>query len=67
MPAVMNAANEIAVHTFLEKKISFSSIALLVKRVMDAFRYQGSMDLEAILWADRWARTESEKIIAKMQ
>ena len=67
MPAVMNAANEIAVRTFLEKKISFSSIPRLVKRVMDAFRFQGGMNLEAILWADRWARTESEKIIAKMQ
>jgi 1-deoxy-D-xylulose-5-phosphate reductoisomerase len=67
MPAVMNAANEIAVHTFLEKKISFSSIARLVKRVMDAFHYHGSMNLEAILWADRWARAESEKIIARMQ
>jgi 1-deoxy-D-xylulose-5-phosphate reductoisomerase len=67
MPAVMNAANEIAVHTFLKKKISFSAIAKLVKRVMDTFHYQGSMNLEAILWADGWARTESEKIIAKMQ
>ena len=67
MPAVMNAANEIAVQTFLEKRISFSSIALLEKRVMDAFRYQGSMSLERVLWADRWARRESEKIIEKIQ
>ena len=67
LPAVMNAANEIAVHTFLEGKISFSAIPQLVQRVMDAFHYRGSMELEAILWADRWARAESEKIIAKVQ
>jgi 1-deoxy-D-xylulose-5-phosphate reductoisomerase len=67
MPAVMNAANEIAINSFLKKNISFSAIAKLVARVMDAFHYRGSINLEAILWADRWARAESEKIIAKMQ
>jgi len=67
MPAVMNAANEIAVRSFLKKRISFSAIAKLVMRVMEAFYYRGSINLEAILWADGWARSESEKIIAKMQ
>lgn len=67
MPAAMNAANEIAVHSFLKKRIRFSAIAKLVTRVMDAFHYQGSIHLEAIVWADGWARAESEKIIAKMQ
>ena len=67
MPAVMNAANEIAVRSFLKKRISFSAIAKLVMRVMEAFYYRGSINLEAILWADGWARAESEKIIATMQ
>ncbi len=66
MPAVMNAANEIAVQQFLHKQIGFSAIARLVERVMGAFRHNGSVTLEAVLQADTWARTAAENALKKM-
>jgi 1-deoxy-D-xylulose-5-phosphate reductoisomerase len=56
MPAVMNAANEIAVDMFLAGRISFPGIAVLVERVMERHTVNYRPDLEAILAADAWAR-----------
>jgi 1-deoxy-D-xylulose-5-phosphate reductoisomerase len=67
MPAVMNAANEIAVQQFLHKQISFTAIARLVERVMAAFRHNGSVTLEAVLQADAWARAAAENALKKMR
>lgn len=66
MPAVMNAANEIAVQKFLEKRISFPAITKTIEKVMGAFHFSAAMSLESVLWADRWARMESEKAIEKL-
>ena len=66
MPAVMNAANEIAVQQFLHKQISFTAIARLVERVMAAFRHNGRVTLEAVLQADAWARAAAESALKKM-
>ena len=66
MPAVMNAANEIAVQQFLHKQISFTAIARLVERVMAAFRHNGRVTLEAVLQADAWARAAAENALKKM-
>ena len=66
MPAVMNAANEIAVQQFLHKQISFTAIARLVERVMGAFRHNGSVTLAAVLQADKWARAATENAIKKI-
>jgi 1-deoxy-D-xylulose-5-phosphate reductoisomerase len=66
MPAVMNAANEIAVQQFLHKQISFTAIARLVEQVMTAFRHNRSVTLEAVLQADTWARAAAENALKKM-
>jgi 1-deoxy-D-xylulose-5-phosphate reductoisomerase len=66
MPAVMNAANEIAVQKFLHKQISFTAIARLVELVMGAFQHNGSVTLEAVLRSDTWARAAAESAIEKM-
>jgi 1-deoxy-D-xylulose-5-phosphate reductoisomerase len=66
MPAVMNAANEIAVQQFLHKQISFTAIARLVEQVMAAFRHNGRVTLEAVLQADAWARAAAESALKKM-
>ena len=66
MPAVMNAANEIAVQQFLHKQISFTAIARLVEQVMAAFRHNGRVTLEAVLQADTWARAAAENVLKKM-
>jgi 1-deoxy-D-xylulose-5-phosphate reductoisomerase len=56
LPAVLNAANEVAVEAFVQRKISFPDISATVRKVMEAHRVVAAPDLEAILAADRWAR-----------
>lgn len=56
MPAVLNGANETAVHAFLRGGLSFTRIADLVEQVMSRHQVRGNPDLEAILEADAWAR-----------
>lgn len=59
MPAVMNAANEVAVAAFLEGRLGFPGIWELVEQTMTAHRSVVAPSLEAILEADRWAREEA--------
>ncbi|WP_031514411.1 1-deoxy-D-xylulose-5-phosphate reductoisomerase [Desulfofalx alkaliphila] len=56
MPAVLNAANEVAVERFLRKEIAFTDIPKTVSRVMEKHQRVASPTLEDILQADRWAR-----------
>jgi 1-deoxy-D-xylulose-5-phosphate reductoisomerase len=56
LPAVLNAANEVAVEAFVQRKINFPDISATVRKVMEAHRVVAAPDLEAILAADRWAR-----------
>jgi 1-deoxy-D-xylulose-5-phosphate reductoisomerase len=56
LPAVFNAANEIAVEAFCARKISFPEIATTVQRTMDAHKVISHPSLEQILGADAWAR-----------
>lgn len=56
-PAVLNAANEVAVAAFLEQRLRFLDIAGVVETVLE--RWAGdteSSSLEAVIEADRWAR-----------
>ena len=64
LPAVLNAANEIAVSAFLERKISFPRIWQTVERVMNRHGNVAHPDLDAILRADQWARVEATKLAA---
>jgi len=59
MPAVLNAANEIAVEAFVNRSINFPQITETVRRVMDSHQAVKHPDLEAILEADHWARQEA--------
>ncbi|HTZ40151.1 MAG TPA: 1-deoxy-D-xylulose-5-phosphate reductoisomerase [Syntrophales bacterium] len=65
MPTVMNAANEVAVSSFLEEKVSFSAIARIIEGVMLRHSPVGLSGLEAVLSADSWARREAEEILKK--
>ncbi|MEJ2037895.1 MAG: 1-deoxy-D-xylulose-5-phosphate reductoisomerase [Desulfosarcinaceae bacterium] len=65
LPAVMNAANEIAVQSFLQNRLPFSGIAALINQVMDAHKVENRPDLQQILAADAWARrTAKNKVEA---
>lgn len=55
-PAVMAAADEIAVEAFLERRIGFTEIAEYVHQAMDAHRSTDNPDIDAIDAADAWAR-----------
>ncbi len=61
MPAVLNAANEIAVEMFLADKIPFSGIWETVEKVMMSHKVIASPDLEAIMSADKWARESARE------
>lgn len=56
LPAVLNAANEIAVEAFCARKISFPQITQTVQRTMDAHKVIEHPTLDQILEADTWAR-----------
>ncbi|MCX5899554.1 MAG: 1-deoxy-D-xylulose-5-phosphate reductoisomerase [Proteobacteria bacterium] len=65
VPAVMNAANEVAVEKFHERAISFTAIAQLIETVMAAFTGGSADSLAAVLDADRWARQEAATVAEK--
>ena len=56
MPAVMNAANEIAVAEFLDGRIGFTQIAETIERTMAAHSAHDLCTIEAVLKADLWGR-----------
>jgi 1-deoxy-D-xylulose-5-phosphate reductoisomerase len=63
MPAVLNGANEIAVNSFLKRKIDFFQIPEVIERTMGAhkpFRLDG---IESVLEVDRWAREKAMALI----
>lgn len=63
LPAVMNAANEIAVHAFLARRISYLEIIRFVEKVCEEHQVLDATDLESILSADDWARVRTEELI----
>lgn len=56
MPAVLNGANEIAVNAFLDNKISFSAIPLIIQNTMKEHKPKQNPNINDILDADYWAR-----------
>jgi 1-deoxy-D-xylulose-5-phosphate reductoisomerase len=65
LPAVLNAANEIAVAAFLNGKIPFPGIWKTVAAVMDAHRSIAHATLDDIVGADQWARAHAAERISK--
>jgi len=59
LPAVLNAANEVAVKAFVDRKINFPQIAETVRRTMERHKVVLHPTLEQILEADAWARHEA--------
>ena len=61
-PAVMNAANEVAVAGFLGRQVRFPDIWQIVEEVMNRHTPVAHPDLDAILQADQWARKEAQGV-----
>lgn len=55
-PAVLNAADEVAVQAFLDRKIPFPSIPKVIAASLDAHKLTPADNLTAIIEADAWAR-----------
>jgi 1-deoxy-D-xylulose-5-phosphate reductoisomerase len=64
MPAVLNAANEVAVAAFLDEKIRFGDIPRLIRAACEAHTPQTVSSLDTVLAADRWARDLVEQKIS---
>src|SRR6266513_1973702 len=60
LPAVMNAANEIAVSAFLDRKVRIPEIWGIVEQVMNRHTPVAQADIDAILGADQWARAQAQ-------
>jgi 1-deoxy-D-xylulose-5-phosphate reductoisomerase len=63
-PAVLNAANELAVAAFLDRRIRFPAIAATVEAVLDRHRAEAVEDLASALAWDRWGREQAAEILA---
>ncbi len=65
-PAVLNAANEVTVESFLAEEIRFTDIAALNRYVLDAHIPQPVSTLDGLLEADRWARAYARAALARV-
>ena len=67
LPAVMNAANEVAVAGFLNRQVRFPDIWQIVEEVMNRHTSVAHPDLDAILQADQWARAEATRCVETLK
>src|SRR5436190_897074 len=65
-PAVLNAANETSVRAFLDGKIKLSDIARINGQVMRAHVASPAASIEAILDADKWARSQADAMLSQV-
>lgn len=66
-PAVLNAANEIAVYAFLDNHIGFLDIPTIIQQALNDHTPTPATEIEAIFQADQWAREHVPKLIKKRQ
>ena len=65
-PALLNAANEIAVEAFLNERIGFRDIDRVVRRVMDENEHGAARDIEAVMAQDARAREAASSIVGSI-
>jgi 1-deoxy-D-xylulose-5-phosphate reductoisomerase len=64
-PAVLNAANEVAVDAFLQEQIEFLDIATIIRTVLDSHVPTALEHIDDALRADLWGRQEARRTIAQ--
>src|SRR5262245_1293846 len=64
-PAVLNAADEIAVDAFLRRDIAFTDIPSLINAALDAHEPRSGGSLDAVVEADRWAREFAKRWVGR--
>ncbi len=63
MPAVLNAANEVAVTSFLRKELSFIRIPDIIKQTMNCHKVEEIHTIDDVLKADQWARRKAKELV----
>ena len=63
----MNAANEVAVAAFLDGKLGFTAIPIVIERTMNAHAVEGVSDLETVRRVDTWGRTYAREMAAELE
>jgi 1-deoxy-D-xylulose-5-phosphate reductoisomerase len=63
LPATLNAANEVAVHAFLNNQIAFLDIPKVIEETMAAYCPTPLSTIEEVLDVDQWARRTAEEIM----
>jgi 1-deoxy-D-xylulose-5-phosphate reductoisomerase len=63
LPAILNAANEVAVNAFLEGSLKFTEIPVLLQRVIQEHEVKPIHTIEDVLKADHWARERAKAIL----
>jgi 1-deoxy-D-xylulose-5-phosphate reductoisomerase len=63
MPAVMNAANEVAVEAFLSGKIRFMDISTVIEKTMDAHQPRALSSIDEVLQTDLWGRSKTRELL----
>jgi 1-deoxy-D-xylulose-5-phosphate reductoisomerase len=64
LPVVLNAANEVAVASFLEGRLGFTAIARVIAKTMDAHAAAPTDTLEGVRRIDRWAHEYATELVA---
>jgi 1-deoxy-D-xylulose-5-phosphate reductoisomerase len=64
-PAVLNAANEVAVAAFLDGRLGFPGIPAIIEAVLERHECRPLTDLDDVLEIDRWARSEAESMLTR--
>ncbi len=63
LPIVLNAANEVAVASFLEGRLPFTAIAEVIATTMDAHEARPAGTLEQVRAVDAWARSHAQEML----
>jgi 1-deoxy-D-xylulose-5-phosphate reductoisomerase len=67
LPSVLNASNELAVLAFLQNRIGFHDIPVVIRKTLDGHSAGPAGSLEPVLEADRWARERAGKYIRELE
>ena len=67
LPAVLNAANEVAVEAFLKNRLPFIKIPQIIEKTMEYHMVKTDPTLNDILEADQWARKQAEDLIKDLK
>jgi 1-deoxy-D-xylulose-5-phosphate reductoisomerase len=64
-PAMLSAANEVAVQAFLDKRIGFLDIERINEAVLNGITVSALTDLDVLYEADNAARAKAEELVGK--